>query len=219
MKSTRVRSPRAFHVAKFNFGSPREHVYGPFPNSLMRETHLNHEDGEDEQTDAVENQSWIDSVGFTLCKKTHTGMFLVEQVDGRMKNYVGQEGKRKNQLLSGVEVSRRDWKSSGLRTELQLPDNGCFPTFPPSSFPLPPELCTQVQCTGHWATTPRQKLVFPPFPSLYSKFYCQWEVVHLATSHWQVYIQKVLQGLENVKDASYLLWKESVSPLIISLLQ
>ena len=101
----------------------------------MRETHLNHEDGEDEQTDAVEDQSWIDSVGFTLCKKTHTGMFLVEQVDGRMKNYIGQEGKRKNQLLSGVEVSRRDWKSSGLRTELQLPDKGCFPTFPQTSFP------------------------------------------------------------------------------------
>jgi hypothetical protein len=56
-----------------------------------------------------------------------------------MKKYTGQEeGKRKNQLLSGVKLSRRDWKFSALNTELQLPDKGCSP---PSSFPFPPELC------------------------------------------------------------------------------
>ena len=37
-------------------------------------------------------------------------------------SYSGQEGKRKNQLLPGVELRYSDWESSALCTEPQLPD-------------------------------------------------------------------------------------------------
>ena len=40
--------------------------------------------------------------------------------------YSGQEGNRKNQLLSGIELRHSDWESSALSTEPQLPDKIWF---------------------------------------------------------------------------------------------
>ena len=34
---------------------------------VIGRTHFNHEDGEDEQTDAMKNQGWIDSMFLILC--------------------------------------------------------------------------------------------------------------------------------------------------------
>ena len=60
--------------------------------------------------------------------------------------HAGQEGKKNNQLPSGVKLRHSDWKSSALHTELQPPDkiwSSNFPLQPPdnswcSNFPLQP---------------------------------------------------------------------------------
>ena len=54
-----------------------------------------------------------------------TNILLCDLVYGHheySRCYSGQEGKRKNQLLSGVKLTHSDWDCSALCTEPQLPE-------------------------------------------------------------------------------------------------
>ena len=76
-----------------------------------------------------------------------SGIHLVDD-NSRTVEMNNASRERKNQLLSGVELKRRDWKSSTLHTELQL-------SYKKLVFPIP------YSTTSHWGIIIQMMLTFP----------------------------------------------------------